>query len=50
MYEGASNQSSDLKNYTAPRVKKFLDPPMMISTKAENHMLSAMKVYILKVP
>ena len=37
MCEGASKQSSDLKNYTGPRlpplVLKFPDPPLLITKK-----------------
>ena len=37
MCEGASKQSSDLKNYTAPGLRppvfKFLDPPLICTVK-----------------
>ena len=44
MREGASEQSSDLKNYTAPGprppVLKFLDPPLVWSLKINHNIIS----------
>ena len=42
MCELASKQSQDLKNYTAPPVYKFLDPPLIVALCTER--LAAMSV------